>query len=134
MIKKIDHIGVATKSIDDVASFYIDGLGLEIDHKVEVPDQKVMTAFLQVGETWIELLEGTSDDSPIAKHVEKRGAGVHHICYEVDDINAALAQLKAKGFKLVDETPRVGAHGKLIAFVHPKSSGGVLVELSQKAE
>ncbi len=132
MLKKIDHIGIATNKIDDAAPFYTEGLGLVIDHKVEVADQKVMTAFIKVGETWIELLEGTSQDSPIAKHVEKRGMGIHHICYDVDDIHQALAQMKEKGFKLVDETPRKGAHGNLIAFVHPKSSGGVLVELSQK--
>lgn len=134
MIKKIDHIGIATKKIDDVAGFYTDGLGLEIEHQIEVAEQKVMTAFLKVGETWVELLEATSDESPIAKAVEKRGPGVHHICYEVDDIEAALANLKEKGYTLIDQTPRVGAHGKLIAFVHPKTAGGVLIELAQAAD
>ena len=132
MLKKIDHIGIATKKIDDVLPFYANGLGLEIEHRVEVPSQKVMTAFMQVGETHIELLEATSEDSPIAKFVEKKGTGIHHICYQVDDIHAALAQLKQSGATLIDEEPREGAHGKLVAFVHPKSTGGVLVELAQE--
>jgi methylmalonyl-CoA/ethylmalonyl-CoA epimerase len=131
MLKKIDHIGIATKSIDEALPFYSGGLGLEIGHRVEVASQKVVTAFMLVGDVHIELLEATSPDSPIAKYVEKKGPGIHHICYEVDDIEAALAQMKAEGFRLIDETPREGAHGKLVAFVHPKSSGGVLTELSQ---
>jgi methylmalonyl-CoA/ethylmalonyl-CoA epimerase len=134
MLKKIDHIGISTAKIDDVAGFYEEGLGLKIEHRQEVASQKVMTAFLKVGETWIELLEPTAEDSPIAKAIEKRGPGIHHICYEVDDIEAALANLKEKGYKLIDETPREGAHGKKIAFVHPKTGGGVLIELAQAGE
>lgn len=134
MLKKIDHIGIATKSIDDAAGFYTEGLGLNLSHREEVASQKVMTAFLDVGGVWVELLEGTSEDSPISKYVEKRGAGIHHICYEVDDIEVSLARLKEKGYKLIDETPRPGAHGKQVAFVHPKSSGGVLIELAQPAK
>ena len=133
MIKQIDHIGIATAKFTDVLDFYTEGLGLTLEHEVEVPEQKVKTGFIKVGEVWIELLEPTAEDSPIAKALEKRGPGVHHICYEVDDIEAALAQLKEKGFALIDQTPRIGAHGKKIAFVHPKSAGGVLIELAQKA-
>lgn len=134
MLKKIDHIGIATKSIQEAAGIYTEGLGLTLDHQEEVASQKVMTAFLDVGGVWIELLEGTSEESPISKYVEKRGTGIHHICYEVEDIEASLARLKEKGFKLIDETPRQGAHGKMVAFVHPKSGGGVLIELSQATE
>lgn len=134
MLKKIDHIGIATKSIQEAAGIYTEGLGLSLDHQEEVASQKVMTAFLDVGGVWIELLEGTSEESPISKYVEKRGTGIHHICYEVEDIEASLARLKEKGFKLIDETPRQGAHGKMVAFVHPKSGGGVLIELSQATE
>ena len=132
MLNKIDHIGIATTKIADAVGFYTDGLGLKVEHEIEVAEQKVKTAFLQIGDVWVELLEGTSEDSPIAKYVDKRGPGIHHICYEVQDIEKALASLKEQGYKLIDETPRKGAHDKLIAFVHPKSSGGVLVELAQK--
>jgi methylmalonyl-CoA epimerase len=131
MIKKIDHIGIATAGISDVLSFWTEGMKLAEAHTEEVAEQKVMTSFLPCGDVNIELLEGTSSESPIAKFVEKKGPGIHHICFEVDDIRAVLTQLKEKGYQVIDNEPRIGAHGKLVAFVHPKSSGGILIELSQ---
>ena len=131
MLKKIDHIGIATKSIDEALKFWTQGLKLPKTHEEEVPDQKVKTAFFPVGEVNIELLEGTAADSPISKFVEKRGMGIHHICFEVEDIEAALTELKLQGVQLIDQAPRKGAHGKMVAFVHPKSTGGILLELSQ---
>lgn len=131
MFKKVDHIGIAVSGLEEAIDFYTKMLGKGPDHLEEVADQKVRTAFFAVGETNLELLFPTSSESPVAKHLEKRGAGIHHICLEVHDIDARLAELKAKGVKLVDEVPRMGAHGKRIAFVHPKSTGGVLVELSE---
>jgi methylmalonyl-CoA/ethylmalonyl-CoA epimerase len=130
---KIDHIGIATKGIDEAAQFYRDVLGLEVAETEEVPDQKVRVAMLTIGESRIELLEATSDDSPISRYLEKRGPGIHHIAVLVDDIQAALADLKRKGARLIDEEPRPGAGGCLVAFVHPSSTGGVLLELVQKA-
>lgn len=131
MFKKVDHIGVAVSGLEEAIDFYTKMLGKGPEHIEEVADQKVRAAFFAVGETNLELLFPTSPESPIAKHLEKRGPGIHHICLEVRDIDARLAELKAKGVKLVDEVPRMGAHGKRIAFVHPKSTGGVLVELSE---
>lgn len=132
MIKKIDHIGVAVKSIDEVAKIYID-LGLEVKDIETVEQQKVRVAFIPVGESNIELLEATSPDSAIAKFIEQRGEGVQHIALSVDNIELQLARLKAKGMRLIDETPRIGAHGAKIAFLHPKSTRGVLIELCEKA-
>jgi methylmalonyl-CoA epimerase len=126
---KIDHIGIATRGIQDAMTFYRDALGLEVSEPEEVADQKVRVAMLPIGESRIELLEGTSADSPIARFVEKRGPGIHHIAVRVDDIRAALANLKQKGARLIDEEPRKGAGGCLVAFVHPSSTGGVLLEL-----
>ena len=133
MLKIVDHIGIAVPNIEEALKFWAKGLGIEVAHAEEVPSQKVKTAFLPVGETNVELLEPTSEDSPIAKALEKRGPGIHHICFQVEDIHAALAHMKEQGGRLIDEQPRPGAHGMLVAFVHPKSTGGVLVELSQKA-
>ncbi len=129
---KINHLGIATKGIDDALKFWGDALGLENVHTETVEDQKVKVAMLPIGETRIELLEATSDDSPIAKFIEKRGGGIHHIAVEVEDIAASLAKLKANGMRLIDETPRVGAENCLVAFVHPSSANGVLLELVQK--
>jgi methylmalonyl-CoA/ethylmalonyl-CoA epimerase len=129
---KIDHIGIATKGIDKAAQFYCDVLGLEVAETEEVPEQKVRVAMLSIGESRIELLEATSDDSPISRFLEKRGPGIHHIAVRVDDIQAALTDLKQKGARLIDEEPRQGAGGCLVAFVHPSSTGGVLLELVQK--
>lgn len=130
---KINHLGIATKAIDEALKFWGDALGLENVHTEIVEDQKVRVAMLPIGESRVELLEPTSDDSPISKFLEKRGGGIHHIAIEVDDIVAAISQMKEKGAKLIDETPRTGAEGCLVAFVHPKSSGGVLLELVQTA-
>ena len=128
---KINHLGIATKGIDEALEFWSDALGLENIHTEVVKDQKVRVAMLPIGETRIELLEPTSDDSPISKFLEKRGGGIHHIAIEVDDIEASLAKLKAQGMRLIDESPRIGAEGCLVAFVHPAASGGVLLELVQ---
>lgn len=128
---KINHLGIATKEINEALKFWQDALGLENVHSETVEEQKVRVAMLPIGETNIELLEPTAPDSPIAKFLEKRGAGIHHIAIEVENIEESLAQLKAAGARLIDETPRVGAHNCLIAFVHPASSGGVLLELVQ---
>ena len=129
---KIDHLGIATKGIDEALKFWVDALGLENIHTETVEDQKVRVAMLPIGESRIELLEPTADDSPISKFLEKRGGGIHHIAIEVPDINAALAKLKSKGARLIDEEPKIGAEGCLVAFVHPVASGGVLLELVQK--
>lgn len=128
---KINHLGIATKGIDEALEFWSDALGLENIHTEVVKDQKVRVAMLPIGETRIELLEPTSDDSPISNFLEKRGGGIHHIAIEVDDIEASLAKLKAQGMRLIDESPRIGAEGCLVAFVHPAASGGVLLELVQ---
>jgi methylmalonyl-CoA/ethylmalonyl-CoA epimerase len=128
---KIDHIGIATRGIQEAITFYRDVLGLDVTETEEVPDQKVRVAMLPVGESRIELLEATSADSPIARFLEKRGPGIHHIAVRVDDIHVALADLKQKGARLIDEQPRPGAGGCLVAFVHPSSTGGVLLELVQ---
>src|ERR1700730_12799110 len=133
MQMKIDHIGIATKGIDKAAQFYRDMLGLDVAETEEVAEQKVRVAMLPIGESRIELLEATSEDSPIARFLEKRGPGIHHVAVRVDDIRAALASLKAKGTRLIDEEPRTGAAGCLVAFVHPSSAEGVLLELVQKA-
>lgn len=128
---KINHLGIATKNIDQALKFWSDALGLENVHAEVVEDQKVKIAMLPIGESRIELLEPTSNDSPISKFLEKRGGGIHHIAVEVDDIEAALARLKSQGMRLIDEEARIGAEGCLVAFVHPSSTGGVLLELVQ---
>lgn len=133
MTKKINHVGIAVKSLEASIPFYRDVLGMEFEGTEEVVEQKVKVAFLCVGESRIELLEPTSADSPVAKFLEKNGEGTHHLAYQVDDLEAALAELKAKGVRLIDETPRRGAHNSLIAFIHPKAGGGVLTELCQGA-
>ena len=128
---KINHLGIATKGIDEALKFWSDALGLENVHTEVVEDQKVRVAMLPIGESRVELLEPTSEDSPISKFLEKRGGGIHHIAVEVDDIVTSLQNLKAKGMRLIDETPRVGAENCLVAFVHPSSTNGVLLELVQ---
>lgn len=128
---KINHLGIATKGIDEALKFWADALGLENVHTETVEDQKVRVAMLPLGESRIELLEPTSEDSPISKFLEKRGGGIHHIAVEVEDIEAALAKLKEQGARLIDENPRRGAEGCLVAFVHPSTAGGVLLELVQ---
>ena len=128
---KINHIGIAVKSLDAAIPFYRDQLGMRFEGTEEVAEQKVRVAFLQVGESRIELLEPTSSDSPVAKFLEKNGEGIHHMAYEVEDITAALTRMKEQGVRLIDEIPRNGAHGSLIAFLHPKATGGVLTEICQ---
>ncbi len=131
MLTKINHIGIAVKSLDDTIPFYRDNLCMEFKGIEEVAEQKVRVAMLEIGESKIELLEPISEESPVAKFIEKNGAGIHHIAYEVADIEAAIAKLLADGTRMIDEKPRNGAHGSLIAFIHPKSSGSVLTELCQ---
>ncbi len=129
---KVDHLGIAVESIDKALSFYQAALGLELAHTEIVSEQGVRVAMLPIGESRVELLEPTGPDTPVGKFIAKRGGGIHHLCVAVDDIDAALGRLKAQGIPLIDETPRIGAEGCLVAFVHPKGTGGVLVELSQK--
>ena len=127
-MKKINHIGIAVPELESAIDQY-KTLGFQFHGKESVTSQKVNTAFFEVGESHIELLEPTADDSPIAKFLQKRGAGIHHMCVEVDDIEAALASYKAAGLRLVNEQPFIGAGGHRVAFVHPKSTSGVLLEL-----
>jgi len=129
---KVDHIGIAVKNLEETLSFYTDVLGLECHGTETVEAQKVKVAFLPIGDTELELLESTSDDGPIAKFIEKNGEGVQHIAFQVEDIEEAIEYMKSKGMRMIDEKPRYGAGGASIAFVHPKSSHRVLVELSQK--
>lgn len=131
MLTKINHIGIAVKSLEESIPFYRDQLSMPFAGIEEVVEQKVRVAMLQVGESMIELLEPTSEESPVAKFIEKNGPGIHHLAYEVSDIEAAIAALMAGGARMIDEKPRTGAHGSRIAFVHPKSSNGVLTELCQ---
>ena len=128
----LDHIGIAVKDLAAALAFYRDALGLEIEAPEEVASQRVRAHFVAVGEAKLELLEATAADSPVAKYVDKRGPGLHHITLRVDDIEAALARLKGHGVRLIDERARPGAHGSLVAFIHPASAHGVLVELKQK--
>jgi len=128
-ILKIDHLGIAVKSIDDSMRAF-EALGFVCDGTHDVPTEKVKTAFLPVGESHLELLEPTDPGSVIAKFLEKR-SGLHHVCVQVDDIHEALRLLKARGVQLLDEAPRIGAGGCQVAFVHPRSAGGVLLELKQ---
>ena len=128
----LDHVGIAVGDLSQALAFYRDALGLEVEPPEEVPSQRVRAHFVPVGEATLELLEPTSADSPIAKFIERRGPGVHHVTLRVDDIREALGRLKARGVRLIDETPREGAEGALVAFVHPASTHGVLVELKQR--
>ena len=131
MKKKIDHIAIAVHSIEEALQAYEGALGLELADVGEVSEQAVRVAFLPMGESALELVEPLTSDSGVAKFLEKRGEGIHHICFEVGDIEAALQNLAAKGVRLIDEQPRQGAHGR-VAFLHPKSTHGVLIELIEK--
>jgi methylmalonyl-CoA/ethylmalonyl-CoA epimerase len=128
----MDHIGIAVKNLEEVLGFYTEVLGLQSAGLEEVAEQKARTAFIPVGDTEIELLESTSPEGPIAKFIEKRGEGIHHIALRVEDIEKALDELKRKDVQLIDQSPRYGAGGAKIAFVHPKATKGVLLELSQR--
>ena len=127
----LDHIGIAVSDIGEALAFYRDALGLEIQAPEDVDSQRVRAYFVPAGQAALELLEATAADSPIAKYVDRRGPGLHHITLRVENIAAALAQLRARGVRLIDESPRPGAHGSLVAFIHPASAHGVLVELKQ---
>lgn len=132
MVKKVDHIGIAVSNLDEAVKLYADVLGLELHGTEVVEEQKVKVAFLPVGDTEVELLESTSPDGPIAKFIEAKGQGIQHIAFRVDDIEAALVEMKEKGLRLIDEKPRYGAGGARIAFLHPKSTNGVLIELCER--
>jgi methylmalonyl-CoA/ethylmalonyl-CoA epimerase len=131
-ILKIDHLGIAVNSIDDGKAFWSDVLGLDFEGAETVTEQKVTTAFFPVGESEVELLESTAPDGPVAKYIEKRGQGIQHVAFRVENIDEALAELKEKGVQLIDQQPRIGAGGARIAFLHPKATNGVLVELCQR--
>jgi methylmalonyl-CoA/ethylmalonyl-CoA epimerase len=132
MLAKIDHIGIAVRDLEAQIALYRDRLGMEFEGIEEVPTQMVKVAFFKVGDARIELLQSTSPEGPIAKHIEKRGEGMHHIAYEVADIRQAMAEAKEQGLQPLSEEPRPGAHKTLVCFLHPKATGGVLMELVQK--
>jgi methylmalonyl-CoA/ethylmalonyl-CoA epimerase len=132
MIKKVDHIGIAVRSLENTLPFYTDVLNLPLLGIEEVDTQRVRVAFLQAGGTKLELLEPTSEESPIAKFIEKRGEGIHHVALGVDSIEDRIIEMKEKGIRMIDDQPRLGAGGANIAFMHPKSASGVLVELCEK--
>ena len=134
MVRKVDHIGVAVSNLEEALKIYTDVLGLKLHGTEVVEEQKVRVAFMPVGDTEIELLESTDPEGPIAKFIEKRGEGIQHIAFRVDDIEEALEQMRQKGVRLIDEKPRYGAGGARIAFLHPKATGGVLVELCEREE
>lgn len=134
MTGKINHIGIAVKNIETASTLYRDVLGMTFEGTEEVTEQKVRVAFFCIGDSRIELLEPTSPDSPVAKFIETKGEGIHHIAYQVADLDTALTDLKKGGVHLVDETPRCGAHKTRIAFLHPKATGGVLTELCEPAK
>lgn len=131
-MKKIDHIGIAVKNIDQALSVYEGILGLKSTGVEELADQKVRVAFVPVGESEVELLESTSADGPIARFIEKNGEGIQHVAFRVDDLAGVLARLSERGVRLIDQTPRYGAGGARIAFLHPKATGGVLIELCER--
>jgi len=132
MVTKIDHIGIAVKNLDETLKFYEDVMGIKCVSKEVVEEQKVKVAFLPIGDTEVELLESTHEDGPIAKFIEKKGEGIQHIAFKVDNIEEAIKELQNKGVRLIDEMPRYGAGGARIAFLHPKSTSGVLIEISER--
>ena len=132
-VKSLNHVGIAVHSIDDQKEFYEGALGMEFEGLEDVPSQKVRVAFFKAADVRIELLEPTEPDSTVAKFLEKRGQGLHHLAFTVDDIQSRIAELKESGLRMIDETPRPGAHHMQIAFLHPKSSFGVLTELCEPA-
>jgi methylmalonyl-CoA/ethylmalonyl-CoA epimerase len=132
-ILKIDHLGIAVNSIEDGKNFWAQTLGLHFEGAETVAEQKVTTAFFPVGESEVELLESTSPDGPVAKFIEKKGTGFQHVAFRVENIEEALEELKGKGIQLIDQKPRIGAGGAKIAFLHPKATGGILVELCERS-
>ena len=133
MLKKLDHIAIAVHNVENAAKFYQDMLGLELRNVELIKEQKTRVGFLTVGETSIELVEPSCEDSPIAKFLSTKGPGIHHLCFEVDDIEEEIKTLTHQGAQLIDRIPRPGAHETLVVFLHPRGTGGVLVELSQKS-
>jgi methylmalonyl-CoA/ethylmalonyl-CoA epimerase len=133
-ILKIDHLGIAVNSIDAGKGFWTDVLGLKYEGSETVAEQKVTTAFFPVGESEVELLESTDPDGPVGKFIEKKGEGIHHIAFRVENIEEALNELKEKGVQLIDQKPRIGAGGGKIAFLHPKATKGILVELCERSK
>lgn len=131
VIRKIDHIGLAVADVEGALRFFRDCLGLPVTGEELVPQDRVNTTFIPAGDVNLELLEATDEQSPIARHIAQRGAGVQHVCFAVDDLEAALDHCRSHGIRLIDEKPRRGAHNALVAFLHPKDTGGVLVELKQ---
>ena len=134
MVHKIDHIGIAVKNLEESLQFYEQTLGLKLQGIEVVEEQKVRVAFLPIGDTEVELLESTDPEGPIARYIDKKGEGIQHIAYRVDNIEQAIADMQAKGVKMIDEKPRYGAGGAKIAFCHPKSTNGVLVELCERED
>src|SRR5919202_2128578 len=132
MIRKIDHIGIAVHNIDDALKLFSDALGLNLTHTDTEEGQQSIVAFLPAGQGEVELVEPMGENGPVARFLQKRGEGIHHICFEVDNIDVALARLKERGIQLIDEKPYIGTGGKKIAFIHPKAAHGVLIELYQK--
>lgn len=133
MVKKINHVAVVVPELDEAMNFWVEALGLPLERVEKVREQEVEVAFLHVGESHVELVRPLSEESGIARYLQKRGPGMHHICFEVDDIEAVMARLKTVNVPLIDEKPRTGSDGRKYAFVHPKGTGGVLVELYQLA-
>ena len=131
-VKHIDHIGIAVKGIEQAGKFYTDILGLKIEDVENVADQKVNVAFIPITDSEVELLESTEPDGPVAKYISARGEGVQHIAFRVENIDKALEELKEKGVRLIDQAPRKGAGGARIAFIHPKETNGVLVEICER--
>lgn len=129
---RLDHVGVAVRSLEEALAPYEKGLGLTVVDIEELPTEKVRVAFLPMGDTRLEFLEPTGDDSPIARFLQRRGEGIHHLCFQVDDLEATLERLRKAGVELVDEKPRAGAGGSRVAFIHPRGMAGVLVELVEK--
>ena len=134
MIRKIQHIGIAVRSLSEAVPFYRDVLGLEFLGFEEVAEQKIRAAIFRVGESTIEVIESTAPDGPVGRFLEKNGEGIHHLCFQVGDAAAALSHARGKGVRLIDEAPRVGVHGMRIGFLHPKSTFGVLTEFAQEGE
>ena len=132
MLEKIDHIGIAVNNLDDAQKLYTEILGLKVQEIEEVAEQKVRVAIIPVGESRIELLESTDPEGPIARYIAKRGEGIHHLAVRVDNIEQTLSDLKSNDIRLIDETPRIGAGGAKIAFVHPKGTNGILLELCER--
>ncbi len=134
MIDKIQHLGIAVRDLDRAVAFFRDVLGLPFEGYETVDEQKVKTAMFRVGETKVELLASTSPDGPVGKFLEKRGEGVHHVCFKVADIDGAISRTRSMGVKMIDESPKSGVHGTRVAFLHPKDTFGVLMEYAQEGE